>query len=478
MNYKELSESALIEYIKSNMTAREIAWASMQESKDYYNYAQAIDQKERLGISRNGRPVPIANLPNNKLIDNQYALLVDKKVNYLFSKPPIVKCKEDEAYQKEVQDLYSMSFVRTLNKIALDSYLCGINWMHVFPSEDGQELHYKKIDPMDVCPIWGDKDHESLDALIHKYTVNVIEGDKVVTKQRMGFYTRESVSIFEYEEYGDLKKIEERPHIIKGNKGYNFKRIPFIYFKSNSLEIPLLKRVKSLQDAINTILSNFVDNVLEDPRNTILVLKNYDGEDLGGFREKLAQYGAIKVRSEDGSQGGVDTLEINVDHENYKTILQLLKEALIENGRGLDAKNDKTSTQPNELNIKSMYADIELDANATELEFQASLEYFEYFYRTIKGMDPDGPYSKVEFRRNIMVNDQSQVEMIKSSMGIISRETLIANHPMVDDTEEELKQLDKEKKEMMDDMYNPFLGGDGDELLGAKGNRENKEPAH
>ena len=35
----------------------------------------------------------------------------------------------------------------------------------------------------------------------------------------------------------------------------------------------------------------------EDIHTTILVIKNYDGEDLGTFRRNLATYGAIKVRS-------------------------------------------------------------------------------------------------------------------------------------------------------------------------------------
>ena len=46
----------------------------------------------------------------------------------------------------------------------------------------------------------------------------------------------------------------------------------------------------------------------EDPRNTILVLKNYDGENLGEFRQNLSTYGAVKVRTIDGAMGGVETL--------------------------------------------------------------------------------------------------------------------------------------------------------------------------
>src|SRR5699024_9118825 len=117
----------------------------------------------------------------------------------------------------------------------------------------------------------------------------------------------------------------------------------------------LLRRVKCLQDALNLMLSNFVNSMEEDVRNTVLVIHNYDGEDLGEFRRNLATYGAIKVRSYDGRDGSVETLEIAVNAENFKTVLDLLKNAIIENARGFDAKDERLNGSPNQLNIQSMY---------------------------------------------------------------------------------------------------------------------------
>lgn len=51
------------------------------------------------------------------------------------------------------------------------------------------------------------------------------------------------------------------------------------------------------------MISDFENNMQEDARNTILVLKNYDGENLGEFRHNLSTYGAVKVRED----GGVET---------------------------------------------------------------------------------------------------------------------------------------------------------------------------
>ncbi len=62
-----------------------------------------------------------------------------------------------------------------------------------------------------------------------------------------------------------------------------------------------------------------------------------------------------------------------MDAANYELVLDLLKKALIENVRGFDEKDERLSGTPNELNIRSMYSDIDLDANAMETEFQAAL---------------------------------------------------------------------------------------------------------
>src|SRR5690606_30633100 len=99
-------------------------------------------------------------------------------------------------------------------------------------------------------------------------------------------------------------------------------------------------------------LSDFQNNMEEDARSTILVLHNYDGQDLGEFRRNLAVYGAVKVRSTDGAKGGVDTLEIEVNKDNYESIIKLFKKALVENGRGYDAKDERMSNNPNQMNIQ------------------------------------------------------------------------------------------------------------------------------
>ena len=162
-------------------------------------------------------------------------------------------------------------------------------------------------------------------------------------------------------------------------QGYNWSRIPLIAFKYNHDETPLIRMVKSIQDGLNKIESAFEDGMEENPRNSIMVLVNYDGENLGEFRRNLSAYGAVKVRSSDGVSGDVRTLNVEVNAENYRAIIDVFRKAIIENGMGYDAKDERMAGTPNQMNIKSMYSDIDLDANETETEFQASMEQLIWF---------------------------------------------------------------------------------------------------
>lgn len=231
----------------------------------------------------------------------------------------------------------------------------------------------------------------------------------------------------------------------------------FRSFKSSHHEIPLLSRVKCLQDAYNDILSTFANQMEEDVHNTVLVIKNAEGEDLGKFRRNLAIYGAVKVRSYEGSEGGVDTLTIEVNAENYKVLLALLKDAIIENARGYDAKDERMSGNPNQMNIQSMYSDIDLDANGIEMEFQASMEELLWFVNrhlvNTGKANFDGVEVKVIFDRDVLINESEAITNCKNSVGILSDETIVKMHPWVSDPEQELERIKKEKEEAAADPY-------------------------
>lgn len=432
---------------------REIqAWLTSEKrnmmlvGKRYYDGGHDILNKQRQAVDANGNTRTVTGLPNNRIIDNRYAELVDQKASYLLSKPLEVRT-EDEKYGKELDNVVNQTFRRRLKNLGVDVLNCGIGYLHPYISNG--ELKVKKFNPEQVIPFWIDEEHEVLDSFLRIYSVIVYEGTQQKVIWKVEYYTTEGIRRYIYTENKKLIPDVEQPdanYITINGESFNWDRVPLVAFKYNNRELPLISRVKCLQDALNELLSNYSDNMTEDIRSTILILEGYEGEDLSEFRRNLIAYGVIKVGTED-RKGDVRTLSIEVNADNYDLIIKLLKKAIIENGHGFDAKDDRMANNPNQMNIRSIYSDIDLDANNMEMEFQASLEQLMWFVKTFLNINgTDSAKNKVEFifNRDTPVNESEVIQNCKNSVGIISKETIVANHPWTKDTAEELARLEQE----------------------------------
>lgn len=438
---------------------------NIMTGRKYYEGIHDIINKKRtmhienVAIANSDNSEIPLNLPNNQLVDNKFDDLVDQKVNYLFGNPMEVKT-DDEG----LIDLLGKKFHRQLLNVAKDAYIGGKGYLHPYIAETG-ELVFRRMKPENVIPYWHDEEHNQLDAFIYFYDVDQYHQlEKTHTVKYVEFHKPNGVMYFIYNN-GTLTVNTDKEttnYIQYQGSEYNWPSVPLLVFKANSIEQPLINRVKCLQDALNEMYSMFLDRMQEDPRETLLVLRNYDGTDLAEFRKKLAQFGAVKVRDD----GGIETLNIEVNATNYDFITQALKRSIIENGRGFDAKDDRMANNPNQMNISSMYSDIDLDANQIEVEFQATLEQLVEFYQAYRGLSNATAPKDVEFIFNRMtpVNEGEVINNCKASVGILSNETIVANHPWTANTAEELERLQQERLQMMQEMaLQDYIVGGKDE---------------
>lgn len=442
-------------------------WLSSPTRKDmltgeaYYDYEHEILKRKRMviknSVGEDGNKQAVykedVNLPNNKNIDNQYAKMVDQKVNFLLSKPMTLD-SSNETYKKALVKIFNEKFHRTIKNMGKDMYNGGIGWLHPYYDEKG-EFKIKKFHPYEILPFWKDEDHEELDFVVRVYDKVYYEGQIEVIRTNVDVYDTRGIHHLVYYD-NDLVKDYSTYHFERDIDNqvefYNWERVPMIPFKAYSNEMPLIKKIKTLQDGINKVLSDF-DNSMEENAsgNSILVIENYGGTDLGEFRRNLSEFKAIKVRTSDGAKGGVTKLEIEVNAENYKVILSLLKKALIENAKGYDIDELKSAGSPNEMTIKSIYSDIDLDANETETEMQASFEELMWFVNKHLANTGVGNFEQEQlgiiFNRDMLVVESDVINNIKNSVGILSNETLIAQHPWVKDVTREKELIKKEKEE-------------------------------
>ncbi len=437
----------------------------MFDGEKYFAGHHDILKKKRTVIGEGGEIETVDNLPNNRIVDNQYKKMVNQKANYLLGQPIAVRTDND-LYGGLLKKVFNKRFMRLIKNLGKDSLNEGIGWLFIYYNEHG-EFTLKKFKAHEVIPGWHDADHTSLDYVIRIYEVIAYEGTEEKTVEKVEVYDETGIYYFVLSGNGHL--VPDEPYFANyfittdhegKDQGWNWSRIPLIPFKYNSEEIPLINNVKSLQDGLNTILSNFQNNMEEDARNTILVLVNYDGENLAEFRKNLATYGAVKVKTVDGAAGDLKTLQVEVNAENYKSIIEIFKKAIIENAMGYDAKDDRLSGEPNQMNIQSMYSDIDLDANEMETEYQASFEELLWFinchFANVGLGDYEGEDVEVIFNRDILINEAEVIENVNKSVGVLSDETLVANHPWVDDPQKELERKKEEKEAAMAEYQNAF----------------------
>ena len=443
------SEEYILEQIKEFESS--IKRRNMVKGYEYFTGRHDVLLKKRTAIGIGGEPTEIHNVPNNRIVDNQYRKLVIQKVNYLLGKP-ITLNSNNSKLNKALKEIFNADFDMTLKAICEDSLNCGLGWLFTGYDSNGN-FTFKRISPWELVPIWEDSQHKILSYAIRFYDVVNYENKKRITRRKIEIYDKKGISRF-YIDRGKMVHDGKKwftPYFCNSKQGYGWERIPLIAFKYNHCEEPLILRVKCLQDGLNILESNFLNSMEEDPRNTILVLKNYDGENLGEFRQNLSTYGAVKVRTIDGAMGGVETLSIQVNAENYKAIIDIFKKAVIENGMGYDAKDDKLSGNPNQLNIKSMYSDIDIDANNMEMEYQSSLMKVIWFVKQHLANTGRGNFGDIEtkpiFNRDMLINESEAIDNCIKSLNIISKETAISKHPWVEDLEKELKRVEKAKEE-------------------------------
>ncbi|MGG1444351.1 phage portal protein [Brevibacillus laterosporus] len=437
----------------------------MIKGDKYYRGDSEILNRKREVIGDGGK-VEDKNLANNKLVHNFARKLADQKVGYLLSKPMSVQTNNDR-YQTLLGDHIGKAFLRTLKNVGKESINKGKAWLQVYYNEAG-ELSFKRIPSEEVIPMWKDSAHTELDAVIRIYEVETYEGREKKTIKKVEYWDTRGIKRYVYDGQliPDIEIGEEGSHfaVMDGagkEQGLNWERVPFICFKYNDEEIPLIKFIQSLINDYDYRKSDNANN-LEDMPNSIYVLRDYDGTNLGEFRYNLAAYRAVKVTGD----GGVETISLPIDTEAFKTHMEMNRKDIYEFGRGVDTQASNFGNDPSGIALKFLYADLDMDANMIETEFQASMEHLRWFIdqHIVNTTQQDFSNETVEFifNRDILINETDAITNAKDSVGILSDETIVANHPWTTNAQEELARRKKERDNMMaqSDPYADFAPKD------------------
>lgn len=398
---------------------------------------------------------PVFRNADNRVCSSFYPLLVDQKSAYIFTSPPLFDVGNQNANQK-ISGVLGDSFPKVCKKLCKEASNSGVSWLHYWRDSKTNEFRFGVLSGTQVIPVVSDDIEEKLLGVIRVYRRTEDDGKTYIIyeiwneRQCEAYRREENLTIDDglfgysmFEAINNLTGVRTETNLYT----HDFGRVPFIPFANNESHTNDLKRIKGLIDTYDKTFNGFA-NDLEDIQEVILVLSGYSGTDLGSFLDDLKRFKTIKL--DDPASGGVNTLNIEIPVEARKEMLELTRKAIFTEGQGVDP-DPQNFGNASGVALQFLYSLLELKAGNLQTEFQ---EGFSALVRAICNfyhLPIKNDRIIQTWTRNAIKNDTEQATIAKDSVGIVSKKTILKNHPMVEDADAEMEELKKEEEEQ--DLY-------------------------
>lgn len=395
---------------------------------------------------------------DNRIPHSFYNLLVNQKAAYMFTSPPLFDVKDDKL-NDAITEALGDGYAKKAKDLCVDASNAGVGWVHYW-KDDGGAFKWAVVSPAQVIPIFNRRVEKEIIAVLRVYDDIDPDTGKLYDvyeywndKECESYRKEKDVSIDEGLQFYDMFPIYfsdgtfEDSHVIKHDLG----AVPFIPFYNNNICSSDLTLIKKLIDAYDKTYSGFM-NDLEDIQEVIFVLTNYGGEDKAELMKDLKYYKAIQFDSMGADdKSGLSTLTIEIPVEARNKMLEITRKAIFDMGQGIDPQQQGLDGTSGEA-MKFLYSLLELKAGMTETEFRLG---FNRLVRAIcRSLGRDVGSITQTWTRTSIRNDAELVDMCSKSMGVISRKTILKNHPFVENVEDEEKELEAEEN----DSYSDFEG--------------------
>lgn len=406
-------------------------------------YRNETDILAPRNIEDEGEKNPLRNA-DNRIPRNYHGLIVNQKASYMFTTPPLFDVGGKQGNDKITESLGD-EYRKNCMELCINAANASVGWVHYWKDETGS-FQYAVVDSKQVIPIESHNLKKKLLGVLRAYDeIDEDTGDSYIVYE---YWNDESCWAFRKKSSDTLDSGLYYYHMFyvpEGDKTpeykHGFNEVPFIPFYNNNIHTDDLRNIKPLIDVYDKVFSGFI-NDLDDIQQLIFVISGYGGTDLNKFLQDLKKYKTINL-DEDSEHSGVSTLNIEIPIEARNSVLDATRKAIFEQGQGFDPQPENFGNQSGEA-LKFMYSLLEMKAGLTETEFQLG------FARLVRAICQ---HSGIDCKKIIQTwtrtrikNDTEQAQICQSSVGLVSRKTILKNHPLVEDADAELKQLEKEEK--------------------------------
>lgn len=409
------------------------------------------------------------NRSNERTPNPFFWIHVIQKAQYVLGKEPSISVGEDavggDVFSAALSKTTDAAFLNLLTEWATEAAKGGKAWIKEYRDRNGH-LRQAVISRRNGIPVYDTTHDQELVEFIYHYPVEMRIGrDKRVTRTYAEWWTQQGVTYW-YADGGavfqsDPERAGVQPHfrattyvtgkdgvtpVVKSSVGKTWERLPFIELSNNESSTSDLARYKDLIDAYDLVQSMGTNNVL-DFNEFWAVLQGFGGDVANSIVKKLHVNRAVHIA---GQGGNIEMKQLDLNMTGRIDWLKLLRDAIHEFGMAVDIRNATFGTAPSGVALKFQYTLLDLKANALIAQMRMAMEdHFWFITQEINkqgGASYDPAAIEVTFNKSMITNDVETVNMIIASADLVPERILMAAHPLVDDPDKAMQEIEKQRK--------------------------------
>lgn len=367
--------------------------------------------------------------PNNRVVHPFAQYITDILTGYFMGEPVVYSSTEDIEALKltfEYNDEQNENM-----ELAKAASIFGRAWEYLYVDTDGA-LRFTAIDPREIIPIYGETIENELLAVIRFYDeYNIV---KDMNETVVEVYTDKTIYNYKASETIDTL------HLIS-TVDHAFGCVPFVEYKNNDDMTGDFEGVMSLIDAYDKLVSDDL-NDFEYFCDAYLALYGYtaDAEDIKAMKENRVLLMDLNSKAEwltkQGDSSGVEQEKDRIERDIHKF------------SKTPNTKDQSFSSNTSGVAMKYKLLGTENLASIKERKFkkglQRRLEMIAGIFELTRKAAIDWLAVDIIFSRNLPVNESDIADMVEGLDGIVSKKTLLAQIPFVEDADAEVKQLEAE----------------------------------
>ena len=362
-------------FIENDRTsARKMA---AQLGQDYYEGKHDILDRKIFYVDGNGKLQEDKVNSNVRIAHPFFTEIADQGVQYVLSgKDGFIKSDIPEL-QEILDARYNNNdkFIEELYEVLTGSSVKGFDYFYCSKDAENRNM-WECADGLGVVEVRAKETDDNCEYLIRWYVDRI--DDKGRQIKRIEVWDAHQVTYYDQIDDGDIMLDEDldenpRPHTLYEKNGQLFTdkgygKIPFIKLKNNRKEGSDLLPIKDIIDDYD-LMNVDLSNTLQDTNTSLYVIKGFDGDNLD---ETILNIRAKKhVGVPEGGDLDIKTVDIPVEARKAK--MDIDKENIYRFGMALDPDGRKDTSAKTSIEIKSMYARLDLKANKKAIALKSFL---------------------------------------------------------------------------------------------------------